>query len=236
MTTCLVIRHGQSQANVDGVLAGHLDSGLSEAGAAQAAGLAEALREVPIRVVVTSPLSRCRATAEALAAAHPDVGPPQLETRVVEVRYGSWTGRRLADLAGEGLWRDIQAAPSTVTFPPHEDHEHESMADMAARAWAGWLDWDTRIADSHGADAVWALVSHGDVIKALAARALGLPLDSFQSIVVDPSSVSILHRAGDRTAVSGLNLRQDGLARLSRPDRAAEPLGVAAGVVGGGDG
>jgi broad specificity phosphatase PhoE len=78
MTTCLVIRHGQSQANVDGVLAGHLDSGLSEAGAAQAAGLAEALREVPIRVVVTSPLSRCRATAEALAAAHPDVSPPQL--------------------------------------------------------------------------------------------------------------------------------------------------------------
>ena len=68
MTTCLLVRHGQSQANVDGVLAGHLDSTLTDEGLAQARRVAEALSGVPVRRIVTSPLSRCRATAEQIAA------------------------------------------------------------------------------------------------------------------------------------------------------------------------
>ena len=60
MTTCLLLRHGQSQANLDGVLAGHLDSALTEEGLRQARRVAAALREVPIRRIVTSPLSRPR--------------------------------------------------------------------------------------------------------------------------------------------------------------------------------
>lgn len=234
MTTCLLLRHGQSQANVDGVLAGHLDSALTEDGMSQARRVAGALREVPIRRIVTSPLSRCRATAAAVAATHPDAGAPVAEDRLVEVRYGAWTGRRLRDLAQEDLWQAIQSTPSRVTFPADAEHPHEAMDDMAGRAWAAWRDWDSRVTHEHGEGAIWVIVSHGDVIKAVLARALGLDLDAFQSIVVDPASVSIIHHQGGRTAVSGLNLRDDTFARLAE-DPGAEGT-TSAGVVGGGNG
>ena len=233
MTTCLLLRHGQSQANLDGVLAGHLDSTLTDEGLSQARRVADALREVPVRQIVTSPLVRCRATAAEVAAAHPHAGAPVTEERLVEVRYGSWTGRRLGDLAQEDLWRTIQATPSKVTFPPDDEHPHEAMVDLSARAWAAWRDWDERVTREHGEHAVWLLVSHGDVIKAVLARALGLKLDAFQSIVVDPASVSILHRHGERTAVSGLNLRDDAFTRLARAP--AEEALPSAGIVGGGN-
>lgn len=235
MTTCLLLRHGQSRANVDGVLAGRLDSTLTDEGMSQARQVAEALRQIPVRRIVTSPLSRCRATAEQVAAVHPLARAVEVEERLGEVRYGAWTGRTLRELAKEDLWRTIQAAPSTVTFPADDAHPHESMTAMAERAWAAWTHWDAQTRSEHGDGAVWVLVSHGDVIKAVLARALGLDLDAFQSIVVDPGSVSIVHHLGDRTAVSGLNLRDDTFARL-----AESPGGVAdvpsVGIVGGGDG
>lgn len=236
MTTCLLIRHGQSQANVDGILAGHLDSALTEHGLGQVRRVAEALREVPIRRIVTSPLSRCRATAAEIAAMHRDAGPPKVEERLAEVRYGAWTGRSLAELGKDDLWPVIQSAPSTVTFPADPAHPHEAMVDMSGRAWAAWQHWDAEVAQEHGETAVWALVSHGDVIKALLARSFGLGLDAFQSIVVDPASVSIVHRHGARTAVSGLNLREDAYTRLvhSPAGEAAPPPD--AGIVGGGNG
>lgn len=235
MTTCLLIRHGQSEANVAGVLAGHLDSALTEHGADQARRVAAALRDVPVRAIITSPLSRCRATADTVAAAHAAAVLPQVEERLAEVRYGAWTGRSLTDLGGEELWKTVQSRPSAVTFPADAQHAHEAMSDMSARAWAAWQDWDASIAQEHGERAVWALVSHGDVIKAVLARALGLDLDAFQSIVVDPASVSIIHRQGERTAVSGLNLREDAYARLAATADTDGPH-PSVGVVGGGNG
>lgn len=234
MTTCLLIRHGQSQANVDGVLAGHLDSPLTEDGLLQARRMAAGLHPVPIARIITSPLRRCRATADELVAEQPDPGAVVVDDRVAEVRYGAWTGRSLDELAKEELWRTVQGAPSTVTFPPSSEHDHESLAHTAARAWEAWSDWDERVNAEHDGSAVWALVSHGDVIKALLARALGLDLDAFQSIVVDPASVSIVHRHAGRTAVSGMNLREDAFDRLARAARGAEDRSNA-GVVGGGN-
>ena len=75
----------------------------------------------------------------------------------------------------------MQAHPSAAAFP-----DGESMADMSARAVAAVRQWDARVEAEHGADAVWVAVSHGDVIKAILADALGIHLDAFQRIVVDP--------------------------------------------------
>lgn len=236
MTTCLLIRHGQSQANLDGILAGHLDSTLTEEGERQARRMATSLRAAPIRRIVTSPLGRCRATAHELSVIHPDAGPAAVEEGLTEVRYGAWTGRSLRDLGREELWATIQSRPSSVVFPPHREHPEEGLAAMAERAWAAWQHWDDVVENAHGEGALWALVSHGDVIKAVLARALGLHLDAFQSIVVDPASVSIVHHRGGRTAVSGLNLREDVLARLSEAPPARDGADSADAVVGGGNG
>lgn len=234
MTTTLLIRHGQSQANVDGRLAGHLDSPLTEEGIRQARHLATSLKPVPVRLVAASPLSRCVATASELLAGRADPAALVLEEGVIEVRYGAWTGRGLKELADEELWRTVQSAPSTVTFPASAEHDHESMGEMAHRAWEAWSRLDSQVSAQHGERAVWALVSHGDVIKALLARAMGLELDAFQSIVVDPASVSIVHRHAGRTAVSGLNVRDDIFERLTRSEKEHQDT-ASVGVVGGGD-
>lgn len=237
MTTCLLIRHGQSQANVDGVLAGHTETELTDDGWGQVRRLAKGLFDVRLSCVVTSPLERCTLTATEICTIQTDGCVVEIEDGVAEVRYGAWTGQRLKDLAADDLWKEVQSAPSTVTFPADPDgtHDHESLSAMSDRAWEAWQQWDERVAEEHGEHAVWALVSHGDVIKALLARAMGLPLDSFQSIVVDPASVSIIERQKGRTAVRGLNLRDDVYVRLGKQQAHREDESTEIGVVGGGN-
>lgn len=240
MTTCLLVRHGQSEANVGGTLAGHLDVPLTAAGTEQARRVAAALGDVPLAHVITSPLRRCRATAEVICALQQDSCRLTADDAFAEVRYGAWTGRHLKELAQEDLWGTIQSTPSHVTFPADPDgrHESESMSEMAERVWAGWDSWERRVAQEHGERAVWMAVSHGDVIKALLARALGLELDAFQSIVIDPGSVSLVHRHKDRTAVLGMNLRDDAYTRLAEVAAESEPTPQdehSVGVLGGGD-
>ena len=93
----------------------------------------------------------------------------------------------------------------------------ESMAEMSARAVGAIRAWDAKLAAEHGPDAVWAAVSHGDPIKAILADALGMHLDSFQRIVVDPASISIIRYTASRPYAITVNSTQIDLARHVRP-------------------
>lgn len=196
MATLLLIRHGRTRANVDGVLAGR-SAGvpLDDAGLLQVRALAERLRQVPLAAVVHSPLERCVQTARELVDGRPDVALHP-DDRLVECDYGRWTGGRLEDLARDPLWATIMDRPSEVTFP-----EGESMAAMAARAVACADEWAARA----GPDAVVVLVSHGDVLKALISHALDQPFDSFQRIAVGPASVSVVRTGPPRPMVLRMN-------------------------------
>src|SRR3954452_10086556 len=192
--TVLLVRHGRTTANASGTLAGWTPGvGLDEVGRAQAQTLAGRLATVPLAAVVTSPLQRCQETVAELVAVPGPQGAarpaPLVDDRLGEGRYGDWTGRLLKELAKEPLWRVVQAHPSAVTFPG----EHgESMLGMQLRAVEAVRAHDAAVAREHGEDAVWAAVSHGDVIKSVLADALGMHLDAFQRIVVDPCSVSVV--------------------------------------------
>ena len=240
MAICLLVRHGRTRANAEGILAGWTPGlGLDGTGTEQASRVAGRLADARLVLVVTSPLQRCRETAEALRDGIPPQARPAVETdeRLAEARYGAWTGRPLSELAEDPLWRDVQDRPSTVTFPAHEDHEHERMTAMQHRAVEALREWDARVEAEHGPGAVWAAVSHGDVIKALLADALATPLDEFQRIVVDPASVSIVHRTPSRPFVLRTNDTGSDpvdLAGLSAHLAAAGSTGDAA--VGGGAG
>ncbi len=210
MTTLLLIRHGLTPLT-GSVLAGwtpgvHLD----ERGRAQAAALGGRLRAVPLVAVVSSPLERCRETAEAILEGRD--GPPQLhvDDTLGEVRYGSWTGRRLSELRREKLWAVVQARPSAGVFP-----EGEGLAEMSARAVAAIRRWNTAL----GPDATYAVVSHGDVIKAILADALGLHLDGFQRIGVAPCALSVVRYGAGATFVERMNDRGGSVEAL-----AASPL------------
>ncbi|MPZ27678.1 MAG: MSMEG_4193 family putative phosphomutase [Micromonosporaceae bacterium] len=225
MATVLLVRHGRTAANADGGLAGRSPVGLDETGRAQAAALAERLRAVPLAAVVTSPLPRCRQT---VAVAVPGLAAA-VEERLIECGYGDWQGRPLKQLVDDPLWPVVQQHPSAVTFPGEGG---EAMAGMAARAVAAVRDWDARVTAAHGAEAVWLACSHGDVIKAVVADALGLHLDQFQRIVVDPGSVTAIRYTPVRPFL--LRLGDAGELRFDPPATGAGSDAAVGGGAGGG--
>jgi len=217
MTTVLIVRHGLT-ALTGLVLAGrtpgvHLD----ERGLAQAAALGERLRPVPLAAVVTSPLERCRETAAALLAGREPPPPLHVDERVGEVRYGAWTGRELKALRKDPLWAVVQGHPSAAVFP-----DGEGLAGMSSRAVAAVRAWNAEL----GPDATYALVSHGDIIKAILADALGLHLDGFQRLGVDPCALSVVRYGRLGTHVERVNDTGGGVAGLM-PGPGRSPRGPA---------
>ncbi len=199
--TLVLVRHGRTPANAGGRLAGrtpgvHLD----DIGREQAARVGRRLAGVAVVRVVASPLERTVETAKALMVGRTDGLRLRRDRGLIEVGYGSWAGRPLAELAAEPLWQTVQSHPSGAAFP-----EGESLADVQHRAVASVRRHDREVAAEHGADAVWVVVSHADVIKAVLADALGLHLDQFQRIVVDTASVSIVRYTAERPYVLRIN-------------------------------
>ena len=107
--------------------------------------------------------------------------------------YGKWSGKKLAILAKSSLWKTIQNRPSLVRFP-----DGESFLEMSDRSF-------TAVRDSAISGKNILICSHGDVIKSILASALGLNLDNFQRLSVDPASVSIIEISGDQTRVISIN-------------------------------
>jgi probable phosphomutase (TIGR03848 family) len=213
MTTVLLVRHGRTEANTAGILAGRTPGvELDAVGLTQATETGQRIAPIPLRALVSSPLHRCRQTAQALQAGRTDGLSISIEDGLVECGYGEWTGRSLKDLSKEKLWKMVQQQPSAVRFPGGE-----SMTDMSARAIGSIRAWDQRLATQFGDDSVWVAVSHADVIKAILADALGMHLDSFQRILIDPASVSIVRYTPIRPYVIKVNSTSAELASLFQP-------------------
>ncbi|MEU7857282.1 MSMEG_4193 family putative phosphomutase [Nonomuraea sp. NPDC049141] len=226
MTTLLLVRHGLT-ALTGPVLAGRTPGvHLSEAGRAQAAALAGRIAGVRLDAIVSSPLERCQETALAVAEGRGmDV---QTDERFVECGYGAWTGRPLAELAKEPLWQVVQAHPSAVTFP-----EGESLTVMQHRAVTAVREWNQRL----GGKGVYLACSHGDVIKAIVADALGLHLDQFQRITADPAALTVIRYAPLRPFVLRLNdMGELQLPEDSEEKDGGEKLTGSDAAVGGGPG
>ena len=199
VTTLILLRHGRSTANTSGVLAGRSPGvELDDTGKGQAWALAQRLKQVPLSAVVTSPMERCQQTVAPLLAGR--ALSAQVDDQLAEVDYGDWTGREIKNLAKEALWRVVQQHPSAAVFPGGE-----GLAGMQARAVTAIRAHDAKVVAEHGPGAVWVACSHGDVIKSVLADALGLHLDSFQRIVVDPCSISVVHYTEIRPFVSRVN-------------------------------
>ncbi|WP_030414736.1 histidine phosphatase family protein [Streptomyces sp. NRRL S-1448] len=214
MPTLILVRHGRSTANTAGVLAGRAPGvALDEHGAAQSAALPARLAQVPLAALVSSPLQRCRETMAPLLAARPGI-TLHIEDRISECDYGDWSGRKLAELTDEPLMEAVQQHPSSAAFPGGE-----SMRAMQARAVDAVRDWNARVEQTHGAEATYAMCSHGDIIKSLVADALGMHLDLFQRISVEPCSLTVIRytrlrpylvRLGDTGDFASLVPREDG--------------------------
>jgi probable phosphoglycerate mutase len=120
---------------------------------------------------------------------------PIIDPLLNEVDYGQWSGKRLAALSRKKEWKTVQESPSRMYFPGGE-----GIAVMQARAMSA-VHQAASLPDSK----VAVFVSHGDVIKAIVASALGMHLDEFQRIIIDPASVSIIEYSSVRPRVLLVN-------------------------------
>ena len=193
-TRILLIRHGINDYVKKGLLAGRTpDVHLNEDGLAQAASVAERLGGEKIAAVYSSPLERCRETAEPLAAR---LG---LELRLLEdvkeTDCGEWTGQALDELRKADTWQQVQINPSGFRFP-----NGESMLEIQARMVAAL----ERLQREHASETI-AVFSHSDPIKLAVAYYAGMPLDLFQRLDVSPASISELDFSPLRVRIVRLN-------------------------------
>ncbi|AMM19028.1 histidine phosphatase [Frondihabitans sp. PAMC 28766] len=227
MATVILVRHGRTTANASGILAGRTAGvKLDEVGRGQADRTGERLSVVPLVAVVSSPLERCRQTSKFILEHQEGSPATPIERAITECDYGDWQGQPLKDLAKEKLWGVVQSQPSAAVFPGGE-----SMQAMQARSVSAIRRLDAQFEAEHGPTAVWAAVSHGDIIKSILADALGMHLDLFQRISVGPASVSIIRYGATRPDVVSTNSVAGDLSWLR-----AAPAPAADAAVGGGAG
>ncbi len=192
MTLLLLIRHGENDFVKTGKMAGRLPGvHLNERGQKQAQALGEALKDVPIKAIYSSPLERALETAAPIASAR------KLEiiqeTNLMDADIGKWQGKSIKIVRLTKVWKIVQNAPSRFRFP-----EGESFPEIQTRI-SNVLE---QIIKKHNKPQdVIAVIFHADPIKLAVSHFLGLPLDNFQRLSCDTGSLTAIY-AGD----SGANL------------------------------
>ncbi len=183
MARIVLLRHAHSIANEKNLLAGRTAGiTLSKTGEEQAKDLIARLGAIQFDEVAISPLQRCRETIDPWLTSTGAKSQIVVDDSISEVDYGSWSGKTLASLRRKAQWKVVQDFPSQMTFP-----EGESLLEMQGRALSGFY----RLNAVKG-KGPRLLVSHGDVIKSIVAHCLGMHLDQFQRLVIEPASLTII--------------------------------------------
>jgi broad specificity phosphatase PhoE len=187
MTTVFLVRHGRTGWNKEQVFRGHKDVPLDEVGREEARLVGKRLKGEGIKAVFSSPLSRARETAEAVARSH------NVEVQIVEglidLHFGEWEGQSLKEVQKQypDLYAQWQGAPHQVIFPGGE-----GLAAVRSRA----IKAVEKIVERHPQEAV-ALVSHRVVLKVLICALLGLDNSHFWNIAQDTTAINCFkHRNG----------------------------------------
>lgn len=183
MARIVLLRHAHSVANEKNILAGRISGiSLSSKGKDQAHSLVERIGKTKFDHIAISPLQRCKETISPWINSHGGKTPVTIDEGFTEVDYGSWSGKSLTVLRKKSLWKTVALHPSQMVFP-----EGESLLEMQSRALASFYSLNA----VRGKNAR-LLVSHGDVIKSIVAHCLGMHLDQFQRLIIEPASVTII--------------------------------------------
>jgi len=198
MPLLLLIRHGENEYVKTGKLAGRLPGvNLNEKGQKQAQALGEALKDVPIKAVYSSPLERALQTAQPIAESHAlkIIQEPDL----MDTHVGKWEGKSLKMLRLTNLWKIVQGAPSRFRFP-----EGESFIEAQTR----YVNTLERISQKHHKPQdIVTVVFHADPIKLAVAHFLGMPLDHFQRLSCDTGSMTALYVSDSAANLIKMNQR-----------------------------
>jgi probable phosphomutase (TIGR03848 family) len=211
------IRHAHSTANDAGILSGQLPGvSLSKKGIKQAHDLVERIGASSFDSARISPLQRCEETIIPWLNSKYSKGLKSylIDDALIEMNYGTWSGRKLSSLSREKMWREIQERPSTVEFPGGE-----RMKAMQKRALSSVSD-----ALAEKKNGTHLFVSHGDVLKAVVASLLKMKLDDFQSLVIDPASVTVIDFDGSKSRLLAFNDSHSPLAPMAAMEKSTKAL------------
>ncbi len=217
MARLVFIRHAHSTANDAGILSGQLPGvSLSKKGKRQAEELVGRLGPSTFDSIRVSPMQRCEETISPWLNSKYSQGFKKYEVdeSLIEMNYGSWSGRKLSSLSREKMWKEIQERPSSVKFP-----DGERMKSMQKRAVSSVM---AALEDKKNGTHLF--VSHGDVLKAIVASLLKMKLDDFQSLVIDPASVTVIDFDGSKSRLLAFNDSHSPIAPLTAMEKSTKAL------------
>lgn len=193
--TIILVRHGETDWNKELIFRGRIDVPLNEAGLVQARKTAAALREVPLKAIYSSPLSRAFATAKAIAEAK-DL-PVRKEEPFIDPSFGRWEGRPVAEVAAEypEEFKNWREAPHLWKAPGGE-----TLAEVKERAWLRLKEISRELEGE-----TLAIVSHRVVLKLLLLAALGLDESKFWMIAQSPCAINVLTGKADNFVLNKFN-------------------------------
>lgn len=194
MTTLLLVRHAVTDMTGKRLYGRSEGISISEAGREQAASLAKRMAEIKLDRLYSSPLDRCVETAAPIA----DACGVKVRTLkgVIEIDYGTWTGRPFTALRRLKLWREFHGAtPSTPRFPGGE-----TLAESQRRA----VEAVEELVERHPKETV-GIVTHGDIVALVLAHYAGVHIDLFQRLEVAPASVTAIVAGGGAPKIRRVN-------------------------------
>jgi len=179
MTTIMLIRHGDTDWNVEEIFRGRVDVELNETGIKQAKLLSEYLEDVPIKAIYSSPLKRAFKTAKTISESH-DI-EVMAARELIDFDYGEWQGLS-HDMVREkhkALYDEWSNNPQLVKMP-----KGESLDDVRRRA----ISLVDQVITNH--EGTVALVSHRVIHKVMICALLGLDNSHFWNIRLDTCGIT----------------------------------------------
>ncbi len=221
MTTVYLVRHGRTPANEKGILAGRTKGVfLDDLGVLQAETLAKSLENIEFKKIIVSPMERCQQTAKILNQFSKNPLKPNIDSGISECDYGDWSNKKLSILRRKPLWKNVQERPSGVQFP-----NGEKMSDMLDRVKSTIFENASKLKDQDN----MLVVSHGDPIRSFIGDSLGIHLDNFQRITIDPCSLSIVRINQGNIQVVSVNNRVNVPTQTKKKKKFGSVLGGGAG-------
>jgi phosphoserine phosphatase len=206
-TRIILVRHGETEWNVEQRFRGHHDIPLNETGITQARALARRLATEPVAAVYSSRLKRASHTAEIIAAPHSLI--PIGEDSLANINYGDLEGLTITEVSERfpEMYNTLMHAPQLVRFP-----FGDTLDDLTVRGMTGMRSIIAR----HEGQTIIA-VSHQVITRVLLCAMLGLDNSHHWNVTQDTACLNVVHFRRGQFYIDLLNdtchLQADGCPR-----------------------